>query len=692
MTAKLQQARQLHQAGRLDEAARLYEEILRAEPANSDALCQLGLVWLQRGDGGRAEQLLSQAVMTRPESAEAQFYHGCALQLLGRHEDALDAMDATLRARPDNAAAHHNRASSLMALGRTAEALPSFDRAIALRPGYVEAMYHRGHAALELGRLAEALASFSSVLVLRPDHADAMQYRGVTLLALRRNEEALDCFDRVRAARAGNANLLYDRANALSNLKRFDEAIAECEALLALDPHYPYGRGVLAHCKLHACDWKDWVQLKADITLGLQGNERGVSPFDLKALSASMEEQLLAAKIWIADQAPPQPPLAPARGYRHDKIRIAYVSAEFRPHPAAQLLAGVFEHHDRAAFETVAISFGPEMGGGFRARLERAFDRFISVPTKTDAEIAATLRAAEADIVVDLMGLTGECRPRIFAARPAPVQVSFLGFPGTTGAGYMDYIVADEIVLPAAARKYFVEQPVYLPGSFMPGDDARAKPSPPSRTQAGLPENGFVFCSFNNAYKFAPETFAIWMRLLNAVPDSVLWLPQSNPIAARHLKAEAHALGVDQTRIVFAPFLDDWNDHLARLALADLFLDTLPYNAHSTANDALWMGVPVLTALGESFAGRVAASQLYALGLPELVTDSLKAYEALALKLAHEPDALAAIRQRLAANRTTSPLFDTARYTRHLEAAYTEMVARARDGHAPQSFTVEPLP
>jgi predicted O-linked N-acetylglucosamine transferase (SPINDLY family) len=364
------------------------------------------------------------------------------------------------------------------------------------------------------------------------------------------------------------------------------------------------------------------------------------------------------------------------------------VSGDFNNSAVSTLMAGVFEHHDRARFETIAISFGPADGTPMRKRLETAFERFIDVSGKTDAEIAVAVRGMEIDIAVDLMGFTGECRSFILAQRPAPVQVNYLGFPGTMGAPWIDYILADPAVIPDAQQEHFAEKIAYLPHCYLPADGTSAIAERPTRLQAGLPESGFVFASFNNSYKFNPAMFAIWMRLLDAVEQSVLWLPENNPAAMRNLIHEAKARGLAPGRIVFAPPVPGHENHLARLSLADLFLDTLPYNAHTTAIDALWAGVPLLTLEGNSFAGRVAASALEAAGLPELIASTADEYEAAALRLARDPEALAALKAKLAQNRLTCPLFDTASFARHLESAFVTMWERQQRGEPPASFAV----
>jgi predicted O-linked N-acetylglucosamine transferase (SPINDLY family) len=357
------------------------------------------------------------------------------------------------------------------------------------------------------------------------------------------------------------------------------------------------------------------------------------------------------------------------------------------------LIAGVFEHHDRARFETIAFSYGADDASPMRARLARSFDRFLDVRTMSDAAVASLIRDNEIDILVDLTGLTASARPGILALRPAPTQVNYLGFTGTMGASFIDYIVADPIVIPKTQQAFYTEKVAYLPDCYLPHDSKRQiAAETPSRTQAGLLERGFVFASFNNSYKFTSVVFDIWMRLLKAVDGSVLWLSQPNPAAMRNLRREAEARGVDPVRLIFAPRLPAPEDHLARLSLADLFLDTLPYNAHTTAMDALWAGLPVLTSVGDSFAGRVAASQLHAVGLPELIADSLQTYEEKAHALAHDPNAIVTLKAKLAANRGQCALFDTERFTRNLERAYRTMWLRTERGDPAQTFYVEETP
>jgi predicted O-linked N-acetylglucosamine transferase (SPINDLY family) len=680
----------LHRSGQLDEAARLYGEVLAADPNNLDALFLLGSVHFQRGEFAAALARFDQALAIKGDFPDALAARGAALSSLERHEEALAAYDKALAIRPTNAQTLNNRGNALLALKRDEEALASYDRALAAKPDYADGWRNRGTALLQLARSLEALASFDRALALRPDFADAWEDRASTLTRLGRREEAVASYNKALALNPGNPNLLYNRGNALSILKRYEEAIRDCEALLALDPDYPYARGVLVHSKLQICDWRFLDEERQKISSALKAGKRVVSPFNLKALSDSPAEQLRCAQLWVAHECPPSSkPLWQGERYRHDRMRLAYVSGDFNNTAVASLMAGVFEHHDRSRFETIAVSFGTADRTPMRVRLESAFERFIDMRGRSDFEIASLLCEMQVDIAVDLMGFTGECRSPIFARRPAAVQVNYLGFPGSMGAPYIDYIIGDPTLIPEEQQPYYSEKIAYLPHSFLPSDSTRRiAEQRPSRGAAGLPDGGFVFASFNNSYKFSPPMFDIWMRILLAVEESVLWMPRNNEAAMRNLVREAAARGIAPERIVFAPPVPEAEGHLARLSLADLFLDTAPYNAHSTACDALWAGVPVLTLLGKSFAGRVAGSALNAVGLPEFIAESPAAYESLALGLAQNPAALAALRDRLAHNRLTHPLFDTEGFTRDLEAAFTGMHARHESGEAPASFAV----
>ncbi len=542
-----------------------------------------------------------------------------------------------------------------------------------------------------LKRHTEALASYDRALALKPDFAEALNNRAGTLLLLNRHEQALASCEAALAIKPAFAEALHNRGTALSRLGRHEAAIEAFRRALDLNGGLGFAKGALLHSSMHCCDWRTYEDESARVIADVQAGDRAVEPFVFLGISDAAQDQLHCAQTWVREQCPPSlTALWTGERYRHDRIRLAYVSTDFREHPMGHLMAGLFEHHDRARFETLAVSLGPDDSSAARTRIEGAFEQFIDVREHSDREVAQLLREREIDIAVDLNGFTTGARPGIFALRPAPVQVNYLGYPGTMGADYIDYLVADKTVIPRELQGCYTEKVVYLPDTYQVNDATRRiSERTPTRTEAGLPDRGFVFCSFNNNYKITPAIFGIWMRLLRETPGSVLWLIEGNSAAQINLRREAKERGIAPERLVFAPRVK-LEDHLARHRLADLFLDTLPYNAHTTASDALWAGLPVLTCMGTTFAGRVAASLLHAVGLGDLVTHSLAEYESRAFELATDASLLAEAKRRLARNRESYPLFDTDRYRRHIEAAYTQMWERSQSGEPPSGFAVTP--
>ena len=562
---------------------------------------------------------------------------------------------------------------------------------IRANPSSYEALHRLAFLHGQRGQWDDAERVMARAIELNPRAADALFLRGSALQKLHRHDEAVACFDRALALNPGLAEVRLNRAASLYRLRRYQEAGDDYGRLLETDPDYPFARGNRLFCRLQCCDWRSLEDEAAAVTTAMRAGKRAIAPFDAKALFLSAEDELACARIWAADQyGGPSAPVRPRERSRHSAIRVAYVSADFREGPLGTLMTGVFERHDKRRVETIAVSLGTDDASAMRRRFERAFGQFVDASAKSDAEIASLLREMDIDIAVDLMGFTEGGRPGIFKHRPAPIQVNYLGFPGTVGGDWLDYLIADRVVVPDEHRRFYAEEIVYLPDTFLPRDTAcKPSPLPVARVDEGLPDHGFVFACFNNTYKINPKMFDIWMRLLRAVDGSVLWLPEGNRAAMQNLAREAEIRGVAADRIVFAPFRKSPPEHLARLALADLFLDTLPYNAHTTASDALWAGVPVLTCLGGTFAGRVAAGMLRSLAIPELITESLGDYETAALRLARDPDALREIRAKLARHRTTHPAFDEERFARNLETAYLTMWERHQRGDRSASFAVE---
>jgi tetratricopeptide (TPR) repeat protein/glycosyltransferase involved in cell wall biosynthesis len=674
---------------RFDEAVASCDRALASRPDYPEALINRGaaLRELERFDEALAS--CDRALAIRPDSPEALNNRGTFLLQLERLEEALASCDRALAIRPDYPDALSNRGAVFVELKRFEEALTSCERALAMTPDYVEALNNRGNALLGLKRLDHALADYDRALVLRPDYTEAHTNRGNVLRELKRYDEALASYGRALAFHPDDVAALSGRGAVLRELKRFDEVLATYEQMLAVKPDHRYALGHLLDAALQICDWERTAKLADDIAARIMGRRSAAVPFTLLGACDDPALHLQCVRNFVEDEVGISPPaLCRGTGWRHDRIRLAYLSADFHGHATAYLMAELFELHDRSRFEVAGISFGGADGGETRTRLVKAFDKFHDVRTTSDLEVARLMGDLEIDIAVDLKGYTRDSRAAILAHRPAPIQVSYLGYPGTMGAEFIDYVIADPIVLPLDQQPFYTEKIVHLPESYQVNDSKRKiGEGAPTRREARLPDNGFVFCCFNNNYKITAPVFDVWMRLLGAVDNSVLWLLRSNEAAERNLRKEAAARGIDPTRLVFAESRP-LDEHLARHRLADLFLDTLPYNAHTTASDALWAGLPVLTCAGRAFAGRVAASLLTAVGVAELVTDSLEAYEALALRLARDPSLLGGLRAKLAQNRLTHPLFDTDRFRRHIEAAYVTMWEIWQRGESPRSFSV----
>jgi len=683
----------LRELKRHAEAVESYDRALAVRPDYLEALGNRGSALRELGRSDEALASFDRALAIRPDYAEAWFNRANALAALKRHDEALASCDKAIALRPDLAEAHNNRGHALEKLRRFEEAVESYDRALALKPGYADALNNRGNAHKELKRFDEALVDYDRALALAPDHADVFFNRGIALTELKRSEDALASFERAIEIDPAHAEAHYNRGSALLGLHRLEEAAESFGRALALDPDQDHLKGIYLSARMHLCDWRDFDARCAELMADVAAGRTTTYPFQLLSCASTPADQLACARAFVVSKCPAFPePFWRGERYGHSRIRVAYVSADLREHPVAHLIAGMFERHDRSRFETIAISFGDDKPSAIRDRLKGAFERFIDANKMTDREVATLIRELEVDIAVDLNGFTDGSRPDVFAYKPAPVQVNYLGYAGTLGQEYCDYIVSDPFVIPEESRADYAEKVVYLPDSFLVNDAGRKiSARTPSRAEAALPEKGFVFCCFNQAYKITPDVFDVWMRLLRQVDDSVLWLSCGNAHTVKNLCREAQARGVDPDRLVFALRVPLNEDHLARVRLADLFLDTLYYNAHTTAADALWVGVPVLTRPGATFASRVAGSLLGAIGLPELITTSLEDYESLALQLARDPARLAALRQKLGRNRDTYPLFDTHRFTRHLEAAYTTMWQCAERGERPQSFAVDPV-
>jgi protein O-GlcNAc transferase len=675
--------------GRLDQAALAFGEAIAQRPAYAEAQFNLGTVLHQQHDLDAAEAAYRRVIALHPGIAAGHNNLGTVLKDHGRLDEALTVFDTAIRLQADYAEAFYNRATVLQQQGRLEQALADYGRAVQLRSDYADAVNNAGIVLQELGRAAEAIELYRQLLQRMPDHPDACNNLGTALLAENRPDEARGAFEQALAQRPDFPEAFYNLGNAWRELGNLADAIAAYRSTLRLRPDHADAFSQLVYHRAQACDWeeheKDHEKLLDMVRRGVR-----VPPFYLFSTPASAADQLRCAENWIAPIRPPRQTVFYHKPVmQRERIRLGYLSGDFHQHATAQLIAELFERHDRGRFEVFGYSYGPDDHSPMRARLASAFDRLIDIRTLPHREAASRVHADGIDILIDLKGYTHQARPAISAWRPAPVQVSYLGFPATMGADFIDYIMVDPFVVPRSQQAFFSERLVHLPGCYQVNDSRREVASTPtSRQEWGLPAEGLVLCSFNNSYKISPAFFEIWMRLLGSVPGSVLWLLESNELIIGNLRLEAEKRGVDPARLIFAPLVP-LAEHLGRHRHADLFLDTLPCNAHTTASDALWTGLPLLTCSGNTFAGRVAGSLLMAMGIPELVTGSLEQYERSALALARDPQRLIALRQKLEKDRDASALFDVPKLTANIEAAYVRMWQTWLSGEMPAAFSIE---
>ena len=709
--AKLVEGFAFHQKGQLAQAQELYHQALKIQPKHFDAWYLLGVIAYKTRNFERAVELINRALEINPQHPDAYNYRGNALNELKHYEAALQSYDRAIALKPDYADAYNNRGVALQELKQQEAALQSYDKAIALKPNYADAYNNRGNLLKELKHYKGALQSYDKAIEfkpeyagaynnrgnvlkelkqyeaalknydkaieLNPNYADAYNSRGIVLKELKQYDAALQSYDKAVSLNPDYADAYNNRGNVFHDLKRYEAALQSYDKALALKPNCEFLFGLRFLISMQICDWSNAKGQLVQLTEKIERNESASPPFSILGQSGSPSLQKKAAEIWVQKRYPLSHALSKlTKRPKHNKIRIGYFSADFRNHATSFLTVGLFETHDQSRFELTAFSFGPDTQDDMRKRMETIFDNFIDIRNKSDEEVAILARNMEIDIAIDLGGFTTESRTGIFAMRAAPLQINFLGYPGTMAAEYMDYLIADKTLISEVSQQYYAEKIVYLPNSYQINDAKRVISEKIfTREELGLPSTGFVFCCFNNNYKITPDTFDGWIRILKQVEDSVLWLFEDNPTAAINLRKEASRRGVHAERLCFAKRMP-LPEHLARHRAADLFIDTLPYNAHTTASDALWAGLPVLTCTGEAFASRVAASLLNAIHLPELITSTQEEFEARAIELATNPEQLRLIKQKLEENRLTTPLFNTQLFTRHIEAAYMEMLER----------------
>ncbi len=648
----------------------------------------LGLIHSLQGEHQLALEAYDSAQKIQPDDVEVLINKGSTCNDIKNYALALEVLEGAIQIRPDIPEAWSNKGIALNNLNLYQESLSAYNKAIELNPSYFEAWSNKSVPLTKLKRFAEASEACDQALNLKPDYPEAHYNKGNVLNDLKRYDEAIAHYDKALSLKPDYHEAWSNKGVTLHDLKRYDEEIAHYDKALSLKPDIDWVHGDFLYTRMKICSWTDLADSLGNISKKVMANERVAHPFLLLALTDDALLHKKSSEIHIQNKYPFNPLLGPILKRRENqKIRVGYFSADFKNHPVAFLIAELFEIHDRSQFETYAFSL-EGAADEMRGRLLEAFDHFIDVEGRSDVEIARVARNFAIDIAVDLTGFTKDSRTGIFSYRAAPIQVNYLGYPSTMGADYIDYIIADKTLIPPDSQSCYSEKVVYLPNSYQANDRGRLISDREfTRQELGLPENGFVFCCFNNNFKILPATFAGWMRILKAVDGSVLWLFQDNSWVVENLINEAQKQGIDAKRLVFADRVPP-SEHLARHFQADLFLDTLPYNAHTTCSDALWTGLPVLTLLGRSFASRVAASLLNAIGLPELITNTQEEYEALAIELAIDPKKLADIKLKLVNNRLTTPLFDTSLFAKNLEAAYVQINERYRAGLQPAHILI----
>jgi protein O-GlcNAc transferase len=722
LQSMLQQAIEAFQGGNLGSAELILKRVLQVDSKNLPALHILGLIKASQASYKEAVDFLSKAARIHPKDASIQYnlakalsdcgldkesipHHKKAVELspmnpeawlnygktisnLGRYDEALIFYDKALSLEPNYAQAALNKGATLKELGRYEEAIAFAERAIELSPNLAEGWMNKGVALKNLKRYEEAMAHYDQALSLKPDYYEAWGNKGLVLQELKRYEESIAHYDQALSLKPDYHEAWGNKGVALQELKRYEEAIAHYDQALSLEDDIDWLYGALLHAKMKICSWSGVADSCKNIVKKVLAGEKVAAPFALLALIDDASLHKKSAEMYVQDKHPFNSVLGPIPVRTSGtKIRIGYFSADFKNHPVSILTAEMFELHDKNKYEIIAFSFGPDDEGPMRLRLKRAFNQFIDVGNMSDIEIAKLSRELKIDIAVDLGGHTSDARTAIFSYRAAPVQISYIGYLGTMSAPYIDYILADKTLIPDELQGFYSEKIAYLP-SYQANDRKRITSDRIfTRQELGLPEKGFVFCCFNSNYKILPATFDGWARILKAVEGSVLFLYAENQWAETNFKKEAEARGIDSAKIVFAKGMST-EEYLARYRVCDLFLDTFPYNAGATASDALWSGVPVLTLMGQSFASRVAASLLNAIGLPELITNSPTEYEALAIELAMNPQRLAGIKSKLIDGRLTTPLFDTPLFVKNLESTYMRMYERDQLGMQPDHLLI----
>ena len=615
---------------------------------------------------------------------------GACYQAKGLLIDSAQMFETATKIKPDYAEAHFNLGVVLKASGKTEEAIECYKKAIYLVPNYPAAHNNLGNIYKDLNQLDDAVKSYETAIAIKPDYAEAYFNLGNVFKQLEKNNDAIKCFKRSIKLNPNYFQARNNLAVLLREMKRLDESLKEYLFLINLSPDEDLIAGYILQIKQDLCIWDNHSKELDNLISKINDGKKATGPFSMLGFIDSPLIQKNTSEIFTDSITSNSADTTINKLYPiKKKICIGYFSADFHNHATMHLMAELFELHDKNSFEIYAFSFGPNKSDESRQRAILAFDDFIDISNKSDDEIVLLTQKMHIDIAIDLKGFTQDCRPEIFAKNCAPIQVNYLGYPGTMGAKFIDYIIADKTLIPEDKQQFYSEKIVYMPNTYQVNiSKLTISKDHFDKKKINLPDKGFVFCCFNSTYKITPETFTGWMNILSKVDGSVLWIYVSDNTAMKNLKKEAQKLEINPNRLIFASFMHP-KDHLNRIQSADLFLDTLPYNAHTTTSDALRVGLPVLTRIGESFTSRVAASLLNAVNLPELITSSQEEYEALAIELATDADKLKIIKDKLAQNLPTAPLYDTALFTQHIESAYKTMYERHHQGLKPEHIYVE---
>jgi len=673
-------------SGAFDEALAAYEKALDFNPRYVVALSNYGVILNE--EFNLIEQAIDcfrRALIIEPGYSDAHQNLGVILAMQEKFTEALNHYDRALAVDPESIETWINRGNTLHRQGRLKDALTSFDHAIKLDADFPEAWAGRSITLNELRLYSEALEDCSRALKLRPDFAEAWCNRGTVLRNAKRYPEALASYENAIKLQGTLAEAWLNYGITLVDINRYDVALDSLKRAISLNSKGDYWHGRLLHTQMQVCEWADLMSRRSAVKERVYLYERVITPFGALGLYDSPGLQQICATVYAAKYS-----VRGAEKLAHpwrSKTRIAYFSADFHDHATMHLMIELFERHDKSCFEVYGFSFGPDIDDEMRQRVKSSMREFVDISRMSDGEAAALARDYEIDIAIDLKGYTQDSRPQIFAERVAPIQISYLGYPGTMGTTNIDYLIADRILIPEHSRSAYSEKIIYMPNCYQVNSRRRVSEKVLTREEAGLPAHGFVFCCFNNNWKILPEMFDCWMRILKRVDGSVMWLFGDNEMAASNLRKEAQSRDIAPSRIVFAKRIPN-EEHLARYRLADLFLDTFPYNAHTTASDALWVGTPILTLEGATFASRVAASILHSIELPELITRSIEDYESLAVQLALDPARLAAIKANLERNKSTAPLFDTQLFTEQIESAYQTVYKRLHNGLLPDYISI----